>query len=72
MDVDFKKITLGELLKNPIQEGPKTIKVPQFQRKYVWTKEEEVLRLLDDFFNNLGDRYFFGPIISRQKAIGKY
>jgi uncharacterized protein with ParB-like and HNH nuclease domain len=39
MDVNFSKISLGDFLKNPTQQGAKTIKVPQFQRKYVWTKE---------------------------------
>ncbi|MCZ2846087.1 MAG: DUF262 domain-containing protein, partial [Candidatus Bathyarchaeota archaeon] len=39
--------------------------VPQFQRKFVWGKEDEVLTLLDDFFSNIGDRYFFGPVIIR-------
>jgi len=63
MEVDFDKKTLGQLLKNPLDTGDIIIKIPQFQRKFVWEKEDEVLRLLEDFFSNLGERYFFGPII---------
>ena len=67
MELDVDKINLGELLTNPLKSGEKTLRVPQFQRKYVWSKEDEVLRLLDDFFGNLGEQYFFGPIIIRYK-----
>jgi len=67
MEVNFDKINLGELLTNPLKSGPMTLRVPQFQRKYVWGKEDEVLRLLDDFFGNLGEQYFFGPVIIRYK-----
>jgi len=67
MEVNFDKINLGELLTNPLKSGEKTLRVPQFQRKYVWSKEDEVLRLLDDFFGNLGEQYFFGPVIIRYK-----
>lgn len=65
MEVNFRKRTLGQLLKDPIDRGEKTLQVPQFQRKFVWGKEDEVLSLLEDFFSNIGNRYFFGPVIIR-------
>jgi hypothetical protein len=65
MNVEFFRVTLDKLLTNPLDIGERTLCVPQFQRKYVWEKENEVLKLLEDFFGNLGENYFFGPIILR-------
>lgn len=65
MNVEFDRITLEQLLKNPLEISERTLCVPQFQRKYVWEKENEVLKLLEDFFGNLDEKYFFGPIILR-------
>lgn len=65
MEVKFRRRTLGQLLKDPTERGEKILQVPQFQRKFVWGKEDEVLGLLDDFFSNIGNIYFFGPVIIR-------
>ncbi len=67
MDINFKRLTIADLQSNPVNTGEEFIRIPQFQRKFVWDKEEEVLRLLDDFFDNIDDSYFWGPIILRFK-----
>jgi len=62
--IDYDKRTLGDLLSNPIKgENESFFRVPRFQRKYEWEKEKEVLRLIDDIFDNLGSTYFMGPTI---------
>jgi hypothetical protein len=61
---DPDRRTLGELYQNPIRgEMASYFVVPRFQRKYEWEKEQEVSRLIDDVFENLGSSYFMGPVI---------
>ena len=56
--------TLGELFDNPVKgEKDSYFQVPRFQRKYEWRKEDEVLRLIDDIYENLGRSFFMGPLI---------
>ena len=56
--------TLGDLFDNPVKgEKDSYLRIPRFQRKYEWDKEKEVLRLLDDLYENLNRNYFMGPLI---------
>ncbi len=56
--------TLGDIFDNPVKgERDSYFQIPRFQRKYEWEKEKQVLRLLDDIYENLGRNYFMGPII---------
>ena len=56
--------TLGDIFDNPVKgERDSYFQVPRFQRKYEWEKERQVLRLLDDIYENLGRNYFMGPLI---------
>jgi len=62
--IEYDKRILGDLLSNPVKgESESSFIVPRFQRKYEWEKENEVLRLVTDVFDNLGRTYFMGPII---------
>lgn len=62
--IEYDKRILGDLLSNPVKgESESSFSVPRFQRKYEWEKENEVLRLVTDVFDNLGRTYFMGPII---------
>lgn len=59
-----RKLALGQIFETPREgEGLSYLQVPLFQRRYVWEKEQEVLRLIEDVFENLGNLYFMGPII---------
>jgi len=62
--IEYDKRILGDLLSNPVKgESDSSFVVPRFQRKYEWEKEDQVLRLVTDVFDNLGRTYFMGPII---------
>ena len=62
--IEYDKRILGDLFSNPVKgESESSLSVPRFQRKYEWEKENEVLRLVVDVFDNLGRTYFMGPII---------
>jgi len=56
--------TLGDIFDNPVKgEKESFLQIPRFQRKYEWDKQYEVLRLIDDVYDNLGRNYFMGPLI---------
>ncbi len=58
------KRSLGQLLNTPIDGKEYSyFQVPKYQRKYEWEKENQVLRLVEDIFENIGQTYFMGPII---------
>jgi uncharacterized protein with ParB-like and HNH nuclease domain len=62
--IEYDKRILGDLFSNPVNgESDSSLSVPRFQRKYEWEKENEVLRLVVDVFDNLGRTYFMGSII---------
>ncbi len=63
--MDINKRTLEKIL-NPFQ----WLKVPFYQRRYVWD-ENELERFLDDIDGvvNGGNTHFMGPIILRQESI---
>ncbi len=61
--------TLGALFSSPIMgEVDSYFQVPRFQRKFEWEKERQVSRLLQDVFDNLGRKYFMGPVIFCPKS----
>ncbi len=63
-----EKRTLGELFSAPIMgEVDSYFQVPRFQRKFEWGGEE-IFRLLQDVFGNLGFKYFMGPVIFCPKS----
>lgn len=56
--------TLGDIFDNPVKgEKESFLRIPRFQRKFEWEKEKEVLRLIDDVYDNLKRNYFMGPLI---------
>lgn len=59
------KRSLGQLFNTPIDGKEYSyFQVPKYQRKYEWEKEKQVLKLLEDIFENVGQPYFMGPIIT--------
>ena len=66
--IDYDKRILGDLFSNPIKgESDSSFRVPRFQRKYDWEKENQVLRLVTDVFDSIGQTYFMGPMIFCQE-----
>lgn len=56
--------SLKELLSTPVETvGTSYFQVPKYQRKYVWEKENQISKFIEDIFENIGKAYFMGPLI---------
>ncbi len=59
------KRSLGQLFDTPVDGTSYSyFQVPQYQRKYDWEKEKQVAKLVDDSFENKGNSYFMGTLIT--------
>jgi hypothetical protein len=62
--------SLGQLFATPVEgKSSSYFRVPKYQRKYEWQKENQVQKLIEDVFDNIGRSYFMGPLIVCSRSL---